>query len=334
MRTPVHADIDRSPGGGSPGQIAVVIVNWNGERFLDSCLRSVVDQRPRPDRVIVVDNGSTDGSLALLRARWPHVALLEAGANLGFSGGNNLGIRDALAAGADHVLLLNNDAQLLPGALAELLGGLEEGGAAVWASAPKILYRGNPEIIWSAGGEFDWWRGLSTHRGWDEHDRGQYDQPELMEFANACCLLIRARTFAEVGFFDDGYFMYFEDSEFAARAARTGARVAYRPAARVLHDVQGSSGVAGDRPSPASIYYLTRNRPRFISRNVRGALRRMVAHAYVVGTRFARMAQAALAGRQEEARLLGRGLIDGYVWHRTGPTYPPGPQARASAEVP
>jgi GT2 family glycosyltransferase len=308
------ADLRRAP-------VAVVIVNWNGRHLLDRCLASVLEQRPAPDRVIVVDNGSADGSLAHLRDRWPQVVPLDAGRNLGFSGGNNLGIRDALAAGADFVLLLNNDAQLLPGSLAGLLAALEGAGMAAWAAAPKILYRKNPDIIWSAGGRFAWWRGLSMDRGWDERDRGQYDTPELVEFANACCLLVRGQTFREVGLLDDGYFMYFEDSELAARAGRTGARVAFQPTARVLHDVQGSTGGIRGDPSPAALYYWTRNRSRFISRNVRGPLRRLAAHGYAIGSRLTRIVQAALAGRLGEARLIGRGLVDGYVRRATGPSF-------------
>jgi GT2 family glycosyltransferase len=312
-----------------------VVVNWNGRHLLDSCLTSVLGQRSAPDRVIVVDNGSTDGSLAYLRTRWPQVAVLDAGSNLGFSGGNNLGIRDALAARADYVLLLNNDAELLPGALDELLAGLEEAGPMAWAAAPKILYRANPDIIWSAGGRFDWWRGLSIDRGWNERDRGQYDRPELMEFSNACCLLVRGRMFRDLGLLDEGYFMYFEDSELSARAWLTGARVAYRPAARVLHDVQGSSGRTGVGPPPAALYYWTRNRCRFISRNVRGPGHRLVAHAYVVGTRLIRMGQAAIAGRSQEARLIGRALVDGYVHRATGPSYPAArPRAGEAATMP
>jgi GT2 family glycosyltransferase len=302
--------------------LAVVIVNWNGGHLLDACLTSVIEQEPAPSRVIVVDNGSTDGSLAHLRSRWPQVVALDTGSNLGFAGGNNLGIRDALAAGAEYVLLLNNDAQLLPGALGELLASLEAAGPAAWAAAPKILYRANPDVVWSAGGRFDWWRGLSIDRGWNERDRGQYDRPELMEFANACCLLVRAQIFREVGLLDDGYFMYFEDSELSARAGRRGARVAYRPAARVLHDVQGSSGGTAGGSSPVALYYWTRNRCRFVARNVRGPVRRFAAHAYVIGTRAVRMAQAVLAGRRQEARLIGRALIDGYLRGATGPTYP------------
>jgi GT2 family glycosyltransferase len=300
--------------------IAVVVVNWNGRHLLDSCLTSVLEQQPAPDRVIVVDNGSTDGSLAHLRTRWPQVVALEAGANLGFSEGNNLGIRDALVAGADYVLLLNNDAELLPGALGELLAALEETGPAVWAASPKILYRAKPDVIWSAGGRFDWWRGLPIHRGWDERDDGQYDRAELMEFGTACCLLVRARIFLEVGLLEDGYFMYFEDAELSARAARTRARVAYRPAARVLHDVQGSSAGSGDGPSPAMLYYWTRNRCRFITRNGPGPVRRFAAHAYTVGTRLIRIAQATLAGRHRDASLIGRALVDAYIHRATGPT--------------
>lgn len=301
---------------------AVVIVNWNGRHYLETCLPSVLGQTPAPERVIVVDNGSTDGSLDYLRRCWPGVEGLDAGANLGFSGGNNLGIRHALAAGAEYVLLLNNDAELLPGAFGELLEALRTAGPEVWAASPKILYRSRPEVIWSAGGRFDWWRGLPLDRGWNELDQGQYDRPELMSFANACCLLIRASVFREVGFLDDAYFMYFEDAEFAARAGREGARVAYRPAARVLHEVQGTTGSSVGGSSPMALYYWTRNRPRFISRNVPGAARRLAAHGYVLGTRAVRIAQAALGGRGREARIIGRALVDGYLRHRTGPTYP------------
>jgi GT2 family glycosyltransferase len=296
----------------------VVIVNYNGRHLLDACLRSVRDQAPAPDRVIVVDNGSSDGSLRHLRAAWPDVAAVDAGDNLGFAEGNNVGIRAALAEGLEYILLLNNDAQLVPGALARLVGALESAGTAAWAAAPKILYHVDPGVIWSAGGRFDWWRGLSVDRGWNERDVGQYDRPELMEFANACCLLVRAGVFQKVGLLDPEYFMYFEDSELAARAGRTGSRVAYVPDARVLHAVQGGATAVGGS-SPTALYYWTRNRGRFISRNVPGRLRRLVAHAYVWTTRAVRVVQAAVVGRPHEARLIVRAMIDGYVARATGP---------------
>ncbi|MGN6393598.1 MAG: glycosyltransferase family 2 protein, partial [Gemmatimonadales bacterium] len=208
------------------------------------------------------------------------------------------------------------------GSLAELVAGLAQEPTA-WAAAPKILYRSRPDTIWSAGGSFDWWRGLSLDRGTDERDQRQYDRPDLVDFANACCLLVRGGSYRELGPFDEGYFMYFEDSELAARAVGRGAQVAYRPAARVLHDVQGSSGGArGVRPSPAALYYWTRNRVWFIRRNSPGVARRLVAHGYILGSRAVRIAQAVRRGAWDDVRLIIRALLDAYVRRVTGPSYP------------
>lgn len=302
---------------------AVVIVNWNGQSLLQSCLSSVFSQNPPPTPVIVVDNGSIDGSVSYLHAAWPKVSVLETGTNLGFAGGSNLGIRAALAAAADCVLLLNNDAQLLPGALEHLSSALERGGSRMWAAAPKILYRGNPGVLWAAGGRFDWWRGVSVDRGVNEPDHGQYDSLEEMEFATACCLLLRSRVFDEVGLLDEDYFMYFEDSDFAARLSRAGGRIIYQPDALVLHDVQGSSGGVPARASPVALYYSTRNRAQFISKNAPDLTRRLVAHGFTIASRFARMAQALSRGRTRDAAVIGQALWDAYVRRAKGRTYGP-----------
>jgi hypothetical protein len=302
---------------------AVVIVNWNGRPLLAACLQSVVEQHPAPDLVIVVDNGSTDESLSYLRSTWPGVLVIEAGSNLGFPAGNNLGIRAALAAGAEYVLLLNNDAQLLPGSLERLRQAVEQAGASVWAAAPKILYSRNRGVIWSAGGHFDWWRGVSVDRGTGETDRGQYDRAEQVEFANACCLLVRAQAFRDLGLLDEAYFMYFEDSDFIARLVRSGGRILYQPAAGALHDVYGSSGGVPARPSLLALYYSTRNRWRFIARNAPDPLRRLVAHGFTIASRVARILEAVARGRGAEAATIGRGLRDAYLRGLGGPTYDP-----------
>lgn len=303
--------------------IAVVVVNWNGRPLLSSCLTSVFEQEPVPDLVIVVDNGSADGSVPYLRAAWPAVRVIEAGTNLGFSGGNNLGIRAALEAGADSVLLLNNDAQLLPHALERLSSALQRGGPRTWAAAPKIVYRNDPGLIWAAGGRFDWWRGVSVDRGARQPDRGQYDRREEVDFANACCLLIRSAAFRALGLLDEGYFMYFEDSDFAARLVRAGARIVYEPAAGALHDVYGSSGGVPSRPSRVALYYSTRNRCHFISRNAPDPIHWFVAHLFTIGSRLIRMIQAVAGGRVADAGIMGRGLADGYLRRIRGMTYEP-----------
>jgi GT2 family glycosyltransferase len=303
--------------------IAVVIVNWNGRSLLDACLGSVLAQTPPPELIFVVDNASTDGSAEYVRASWPAVSVLETGANLGFAEGNNVGIRAALARGAETILLLNNDAQLLPDALAYLSGSLERGGDEVWAAAPKIVYRATPDVIWAAGGMFDWWRGVVVDRGLNERDVGQYDRPERVESATACCLLVRSVAFREVGLLDESYFMYFEDAEFSARLARAGRGIAYEPRARVLHDVFGSSGGAPNRPSRVALYYSTRNRSRFITRHAPDPVRRVVSHGFTIASRVVRILQALATGRPGDAAAISRGLRDAYVRHSPGRTFEP-----------
>jgi GT2 family glycosyltransferase len=303
--------------------IAAVIVNWNGRPLLDSCLRSILTQTPPPELVFLVDNGSTDGSAEHVRLAWPSVSVLETGDNLGFAGGNNVGIRAALAAGADSVLLLNNDAQLLPGALESLRLALERGESRVLAAAPKILYRSAPDVIWAAGGKFDWWRGVVVDRGLNERDAGQYDQAEEVQAATACCLLVRSKAFREIGLLDEAYFMYFEDADFSARLGRAGYKIVYQPQARVLHDVFGSSGGAPDRPSPVALYYSTRNRSLLIARHAPNLFRRLVAHGFTIASRIVRLIQALAVARPGDAGAIGRGLRDAYLTPSVGRTFEP-----------
>lgn len=302
--------------------MAVVIVNWNGCRLLGACLEAVFAQTTPPQLVVVVDNGSTDGSVQYLREQWPATRVVALERNLGVAAGNNTGIRAALEAGAQYILLLNNDADMRPPALAELRRALDAVGEAVWAAAPKILYRSEPDRIWSAGGAFEWWRGLSRDRGTGEPDHGQYDQPSDIDYANTCCLLVRAGAFARIGMMDEAYFMYYDDSDFSARVRRAGGRIRYVPSAQVLHDVQATSrSTAGAGASSFfALYYTTRNRGRFIARNAPTTVHRLSGHAFTIVSRFVRAAQAYLGGRGPEARLVLGALRDGYVRRETGPT--------------
>jgi GT2 family glycosyltransferase len=303
--------------------VAVVIVNWNGHRLLDSCLEAVAGQTVPADLVIAVDNGSTDGSVAHLRNAWPSVEVIELGRNLGVAAGNNAGIGRALAGGADQVLLLNNDATMRPDVIQQLRSALETGGPDVWAATPKIVYRSDPGTIWSAGGEMIWWKGLARDRGTDHPDRGQFDRSDLVAYANTCCLLLRAEAFARAGLMDEAYFMYFDDSDFCGRLLRAGGKIAYAPRAVVLHDVQASSKGAGQPVNHFMVYYTTRNRVRFIQRNVPGVPMRVLAHLFTISSRLVRMGQALRRGDRRTSSVIWRAIYDGYVRRLTGPTYSP-----------
>jgi GT2 family glycosyltransferase len=308
---------------GSAPKIAAVIVNWNGLHLLDLCLGAVSAQTTRPKSVIVVDNGSTDASVAHLRSAWPEVEVIELERNLGIAAGNNAGISRALALGAEYVLLLNNDAEMRPDVIERLHGALEAGGQDTWAATPKIVYRAAPDRIWSAGGEMIWWKGLSRDRGTGQPDRGQFDDGGMVSYANTCCLLIRSGAFARVGLMDEDYFMYFDDSDFCGRMIRAGGKIIYVPEPVVLHDIQASSNRSGAPVNLFMVYYTTRNRARFITRNVPGAPRRLIAHGFTIASRFVRVAQACLRGDRETRAVIWRALSDGYIRRLTGPTYTP-----------
>ena len=219
----------------------VIVVNWNGRDDTLECLASLGRVEYPLMRVLVVDNGSTDGSQDAIRREYPGVMLLETGSNLRFAGGNNAGIRYALANGAEQVALLNNDTTVDPGFLGSMTARMQSTpGAGV--VAPKILYSAEPDRLWYAGGEISFWTGTMRHRGIRERDDGRYDEPCETGYATGCCFLTSRNTLERVGLLDESYFMYAEDADWCMRARRAGLRVLYDPQARVWHKVSVSAG--------------------------------------------------------------------------------------------
>jgi GT2 family glycosyltransferase len=240
----------------------VVLVNWIGWADTLACLDSL-DRLTYPDAtVVVVDNGSADDSVERIRAARPDVRLLETGANLGFAGGNNLGIRAALGEGADHVWLLNNDTVVEPGALTALVEALEADPQA-GAAGSKITYFDRPDVLWYAGGDFTP-AGPVRHRGIDEVDTGAYDTVEETGFITGCSLLLRASVLREVGLMREEYFLYWEETDLDWRIHATGHRLLYVPGSVVRHKVAAS---LGEGWAPAQTEYLARNMLHFYRLN-------------------------------------------------------------------
>src|SRR5262249_4616411 len=150
-------------------------LNWNQPEHTLACLRSLAELDYPEVAVTVVDNGSTDGSPALIRARFPDVTLIENGRNLGFAAGNNVAIGPAVRAGSDYVMLLNNDTEVAPDMLRALIA-VAERDPAIGIVGPKILYYDQPDLIWSAGGTVDAY-GQPGHLGADQPDDDPSSQP-------------------------------------------------------------------------------------------------------------------------------------------------------------
>ncbi|MEJ2557919.1 MAG: glycosyltransferase family 2 protein [Anaerolineae bacterium] len=210
---------------------AVIVLNWNGGRDTLDCLASLRRLDYPCCEVVVVDNGSTDGSTQAIRESFPEVWVIETGANLGFTGGNNVGIRHALDREADYVLLLNHDTEVASDSLTQLVRAAEA------AIDPQ---RGQAQMV-----------------GIDEPDSGRYGStPREVDFVSGCALLVRSSVLEQVGLLDERFFAYYEEVEWCIRARRAGYHILSVPEAKVWHKISPGRRAA----SPVVHYYMTRNR--------------------------------------------------------------------------
>lgn len=243
-------------------RVFIIVVNWNRREDTLACLASLKRLNYQTDKIIVVvvDNGSTDSSVTAIRIAYPQVVLVEAGTNLGFVGGNNLGLEYAHKMGADYALLLNNDTEVAPDFLQQLIEATEAD-PNVGATGPMIYYFDTPKVIWSAGGEVDWQRGHTRMVGIDEIDNGQLNgTPRPVDFITGCAFLIKMPVYEQVGGLDPRFFAYYEDNEWCIRITRAGYRILFVPQAKVWHKITPISRES----SPLVHYYMTRNRLLFL----------------------------------------------------------------------
>jgi len=210
--------------------VSVVIPTWNGRAMLDLALVSLERQSLAPLEVIVVDNGSTDGTVEWLRERRPRVEVVALEENAGFAAGVNRGLERARG---EYVALVNNDVELDPDFLRELAAGLERDPGAA-SAASKMLRFDDREVI-DATGDTLRWSGIALQRGQGERDRGQYDRPERVFSACAGAALYRRSALDEVGDFDEAFFAYLEDVDWGFRAQLAGHGCAYVPTAVAYH---------------------------------------------------------------------------------------------------
>jgi GT2 family glycosyltransferase len=251
----------------SPSLVAIIILNWNSWPDTLACVASCRKLTWPNVRIVIVDNGSTDRSEEIFKERCPDVEIIQTGANLGFAGGNNIGIGHALELGAEYVWLLNNDAVAGPEALTMLVEAMEAEPAAAVAGS-KIYYHDDPVRIWCAGGIWRKGRLRLRQRGANQLDKGQFDRLVPVGSVSGCSMLLRTSAIREIGLLDEVYFLYWEDTDWCARAGRHGYSVLFVPASRVWHKV--SATVAAR--SHLQYYYNTRNGLIFCMRHDRASL--------------------------------------------------------------
>ena len=235
-------------------RVDVVVLNWNGWQDTLACLASLA-RLDYPDfRLLVVDNGSSDESVAKISQAMPGVELLQTGANLGFGGGCNAGMRHALAGDAEYVWLVNSDATVDAGALSDLVRVAEKT-PAVGAVGSVLLEADQREVIqlWG-GGRVNLWLGQSRHQ----------TAPGALDFISGASVLLRRTALDEVGLFDDQtYFMYWEDTDLAFRLRGAGWKLAVADKSRLWHKQSATLG----KGSPLLDQYFTQSAVRFFRRH-------------------------------------------------------------------
>ncbi|MCP9486981.1 MAG: glycosyltransferase family 2 protein [Gaiellaceae bacterium MAG52_C11] len=232
-------------------RLVAVVLSWNGREDTLECLESLAGVP-----TIVVDNGSVDGSAEAIEEHFPDVELIRAGVNLGFSAGNNVGIRRALDLSADWIVLVNNDASVAPDlvdALVAAAGRHPDAGAL----AGKVYVDEPPDVLWYAGGNFEPRLGYSGRvRGAGKRDDGSYDEERDVDWGTGALLAVSREAIDRVGLLDEELFAYLEDVDWCLRIRDAGLRVVFVPSARAWHRVSASTGGAA---STTSLYYHCRN---------------------------------------------------------------------------
>ncbi len=249
--------------------VYAIIVNWNGIEDTLNCLQSLskINRSYANLTVLVVDNGSTNDSVSQIHKKYPDVTVLETGKNLGFTGGNNVGMDYALSHNADFIWMLNNDTLVHKDVLSFVN---QFNDPKVGACGSKIYFAKGHEyhadrytdkerghVLWYAGGKVDWQNIYASHRGVDEVDHGQYDTVEETPFITGCSFIVRSDIVKSVGKLDDAYYLYLEDLDWSVRIQRAGYTLQYVPTSMLWHVNAGSSGKPGN---PTHEYYFTRNR--------------------------------------------------------------------------
>jgi GT2 family glycosyltransferase len=227
--------------------VYIAVLAWNHKEDTLECLASLRQMTYPNSKLLVVDNGSVDGTADVVRERFPGVEILRSETNLGVTGGYNLGIEYALNHRAEYVLVTNNDVIMDPEMLSEMVSAAENN-KRVGVVLPKIYYYDRRNVIWCAGARWRPWPPEFKMTGREHRDGPQYGQMCDIDCAPSCCLLVERKAVEKAGMFDPKYFFYYDDWDFTERMRENGYRILFVPQAKMWHKVAASTQKS-DKPA-------------------------------------------------------------------------------------
>lgn len=248
-------------------KVFIIVLNWNGWKDTIECLESLKKVNYSNFEILAVDNGSTNESTTkienfLNQPPYPQrYKIINLRNNLGFSGGNNAGIKYALENGADYVLLLNNDTTVAPDFLNKLVE-TGENDARIGIIGPLVYFFYEPQKIWFGGGKINWLKNKATHLHYQEIDKGNLLKNFETEYITGCALLIKKEVIEKIGFMAEDYFLYYEDTDWNLKAKKAGYKIILEPQAKIWHKVSAST----KEFSSNYVYYNVRNGMLFARR--------------------------------------------------------------------
>ncbi len=245
-------------------KINIIILNWNGYEDTSELLRSLKNISYNNYSITIIDNNSTNNDVEKLKSKCNNdFEILKSHENLGYAGGNNLGIKYLLENDGDFVLLLNNDTTVDEYFLEKLVRKFGTDNT-IGISAPQIYFFNQPSKIWSTGGKISKIRGSGVSYSSKNFNKINKRNGSF-EFVSGCCMLVKKEVFQKVGFFDENYFLYDEDTDFCFRVKKNGYKICVEPDSKIYHKVKGSTSKL---VSTLPLYYETRNRLYFAKKNL------------------------------------------------------------------
>jgi hypothetical protein len=293
--------------------ISIITINYNQAELTRQFLESARKLTYPNYEVIVVDNASAQPLREIIDpTNYPFLRLIRTETNLGFTGGNNVGME---AARGDYFFIVNNDTELTPTLLDELLKPFGQT-KQIGVVCPKIRFYDSPQLVQYAGySPINLYTGTATAIGYNQVDDGRFDQPHATYFAHGCAMLVRRAVVEQVGRFAERFFLYYEELDWSQRIRNAGYLIYYQPSATILHKESGSVG----QQSPLRTYYLTRNRILFMRRHG-SIVQRLVFYLFFGLCVFPKhMASYVLSGQLKHAKA----FLKGTVWNLTSTSISP-----------